>query len=259
MEVLQGDLADEQQVASLIADSPAIIHCAGVVRGHCQHDFDRVNVDGTQRLLKAIIAAPKSPRVILVSSLAAREPDLSWYAASKAASEAVLRAQMGIPWLVIRPPAVYGPGDREMLAIFQAMEKGIAPVPGDLEQRTSLIHVSDLVDAIIACLESDMAIHQVLSLCDDRENGYSWPEMAAIAGEVYGRKVRLWQVPSWLLNSIAVFNLQLARLTNRAPMLTPAKLRELRHPDWVVSNRLITQLTGWSPSIGLEQGLISLK
>ncbi|MEM8659457.1 MAG: NAD-dependent epimerase/dehydratase family protein, partial [Pseudomonadota bacterium] len=190
--------------------------------------------------------------------LAAREPDLSWYAASKAASEAILRAETGIPWLIIRPPAVYGPGDREMLPIFQAMEKGIAPVPGAVTQRTSLIHISDLVKAMIASLQSDIAVHQVFSLCDGRENGYSWTEMADIAAVVYGRKVRLWRVPAWLLNSIATLNVQLARLSKRAPMLTPAKLRELRHPDWVVDNRLITQLTGWTPCIGLEQGLISL-
>ncbi|MEM6579865.1 MAG: SDR family NAD(P)-dependent oxidoreductase [Pseudomonadota bacterium] len=258
VDILRGDVADAPQVAALVANSQAVVHCAGVVRGRCQHDFDRVNVDGTQRLVDAISSAPVTPRLLLVSSLAAREPDLSWYAASKAASEAILRAQTGIPWLIIRPPAVYGPGDKEMLPIFQAMEKGIAPVPGAVTQRTSLIHITDLVKAMIASLQSDIAVHQVFSLCDDRENGYSWTEMADIAAAVYGRKVRLWRVPAWLLNSIATLNVQLARLSKRAPMLTPAKLRELRHPDWVVDNHLITQLTGWTPRIGLEKGLISL-
>ncbi|MEM8660261.1 MAG: NAD(P)H-binding protein, partial [Pseudomonadota bacterium] len=98
VDILRGDVADAPQLAALIANSQAVVHCAGVVRGRSQHDFDRVNVDGTQRLINAIGKAPITPRLLLVSSLAAREPDLSWYAASKAASEAILRAETGIPW-----------------------------------------------------------------------------------------------------------------------------------------------------------------
>jgi nucleoside-diphosphate-sugar epimerase len=161
--------------------------------------------------------------------------------------------------IILRPPAVYGPGDKEMLPIFQWMHRGIALVPGSPEARISLIHVADLVEAIIACLQSAAAIGQTLSLCDGKHQGYSWREMATIAATHWSRKVRLWCVPAWLLNGIAAVNSRSARITGRAPMLTPPKLRELRHHDWVVSNDAITLATGWTPVVELREGLEQLK
>jgi nucleoside-diphosphate-sugar epimerase len=235
-----------------------VVHLAGAVRGSGPADFDRVNVDGTARLLAAISEQPSPPRLLLVSSLAAREPDLSWYAASKRAAEDLLQDQRQLDWTILRPPAVYGPGDREMLPVFRAMARGIAPVPGDTRARISLIHVADLVTAIIRCLASGNTRHQTLSLCDGREAGYDWQAMADLVAAIWQRRVRLWQVPHWLLDAVAWSNLASARLTRRAPMLTPAKLRELRHPDWVVDNQAITAATGWTPEIDLRKGLEAL-
>ena len=142
--------------------------------------------------------------------------------------------------------------------MFRAMARGIAPVPGDPNARLSLIHVSDLVAAVIACLQSDATRHRTLTLCDGKPDGYDWREMADLVGAVWGRKVRLWQVPRWLLDSLAWVNVRSAGLTGHPPMLTPPKLRELRHRDWVTDNELITASTGWEPAIGLRPGLEQL-
>jgi nucleoside-diphosphate-sugar epimerase len=254
-----GDLDDSTALNQLVEGSAAVVHAAGAVRGSSQQDFDRINVAGTDHLLSAITALDTPPRLLLLSSLAAREPRLSWYAASKRAGEALLDSHPGLDWLVLRPPAVYGPGDREMLPVFEAMARGIAPVPGDPAARISLIHVSDLVAAVIACLRSEATRQQTLTACDGKQNGYDWREMADLVGAAWGRKVRLWQVPGWLLDSVAWANLRSARLTGRSPMLTPPKLRELRHRDWVADNTLITASTGWGPLIGLREGLEQLR
>jgi nucleoside-diphosphate-sugar epimerase len=195
----------------------------------------------------------------MLSSLAAREPQLSWYAHSKRDGEKLLEQQPELDWVIVRPPPVYGPGDKEMLPIFQMMARGVATVPGSPAARTSLLHVSDLVAAITACLCSTDAKHQILPLCDGKADGYNWREMADIAAQTWSRKVRLWRVPPWLLNSVAALNSSLARLTGSAPMLTPPKLRELRHSDWVVDNQAITTATGWTPSVSLRDGLEQLK
>jgi nucleoside-diphosphate-sugar epimerase len=139
------------------------------------------------------------------------------------------------------------------------MHRGIALVPGSPEARTSLIHVADLVEAIIACLHSAGANGQTLTLCDGKHHGYSWREMAGIAAQHWSRRVRLWCVPPWLLNSVAMLNSHIASITGRAPMLTPPKLRELRHNDWVVDNDAITLATGWTPVVELREGLEQLK
>lgn len=253
--LVQGDLDDDAALAELVAGADAVVHGAGAVRGACQADFDAVNVRGSSNLLRAVAAKAPHARFLLLSSLTAREPQLSWYGQSKAGSEKLLADYPGLDWVVLRPPAVYGPGDKEMLPVFRAMARGLATVPGSPEARASLIHVCDLVAAIIACLRSGKCRAQTLYLHDGKAGGYTWREMADIAGQVWQRRVRLWRVPRWLLDALARINLALARRTGRAPMLTPAKLRELRHPDWSVDNDRISALTGWQPAIKLRQGL----
>lgn len=257
--LIEGDLAHPQALMRLVADCDAVVHCAGAVRGNSQADFDRVNVAGTAAMLAAANAQARPPRFLLLSSLAAREPQLSWYAHSKRAGESLLQQTAGLEWMILRPPAVYGPGDQEMLPIFEWMRRGIALVPGSAEARTSLIHVSDLVSAILACLQGAAATGQTLAVCDGQPNGYSWRDMADIAARHWSRPVRLWRVPRRLLDGIAAINSAAARASGRAPMLTPPKLRELRHSDWVVDNHAVTAATGWTPAVGLEAGLATLK
>jgi len=257
--LVEGDLADLRALQQLLEGCDAVVHGAGAVRGNSQIEFDRVNVDGTAALLAKASAQAHPPRFLLLSSLAAREPQLSWYAHSKREGERLLESAADIDRIVLRPPAVYGPGDQEMLPIFQWMRRGIALVPGSPLARTSLIHVSDLVDAIIACLRSTAARSQTLSLCDGKPGGYDWREMADIAAAHWSRPVRLWPVPRPLLDAVAAINCRAARLSGRAAMLTPPKLRELRHADWVVDNGAITGATGWTPAIDLAQGLATLK
>jgi nucleoside-diphosphate-sugar epimerase len=253
-----GDLGDARALKQLISGCREVIHLAGAVRGASPQAFDRVNVAGTSALLDAINALDTPPRVLLVSSLAAREPDLSWYARSKREAEKRLQRESKLDWVILRPPAVYGPGDREMLPVFRWMARGIVPVPGSLAARMSLLHVDDLTEAILQCIGTSACRQQLLSACDGKPGGYDWVELAAIAGSVWSRQVSPWEVPPWLLDNIAQLNLRISRITGRAPMLTPAKLRELRHPDWVTDNQVITATTGWQPKIGLHEGLNDL-
>ncbi len=255
VELIEGDLGNLDALAHLTVGCQAVVHAAGAVRGNCQDDFDRVNVAGTAAVIDMLSQHEAPPRLLLVSSITAGQPQLSWYGRSKERAEALLAGRHDLDWVIVRPPAVYGPGDKEMLPIFQTMYRGLATVPGSPEARISLIYVADLVEALVACLDSAATRHQTLSLHDGREGGYNWHEMAAIAGEHWGRRVRLWRVPRPLLDLVAAVNSRLARLTGRAPMLTPPKLRELRHPDWVMDNRAITQATGWEPRVQLPRGL----
>ena len=77
-------------------------------------------------------------------------------------------------------------------------------VPGSPEARISLIHVSDLVDAIIACLHAASANRQTFTLCDGKDRGYSWQELAAISAQYWARGVRLWRIPRRLLDAVGL-------------------------------------------------------
>ncbi|MDZ7826716.1 MAG: NAD-dependent epimerase/dehydratase family protein [Gammaproteobacteria bacterium] len=127
---VRGSLADPAALAELVRDARVVIHCAGAVRGAKRAAFDAVNVDGTAALIEAMSEQAPTARLVLLSSLAAREPQLSDYAASKRAAEALLTSDLPFDHCILRPTAVYGPGDVELQPLLAAMARGLAPVPG---------------------------------------------------------------------------------------------------------------------------------
>ena len=258
VEWLPGDLDDSEALGALVADADAVIHCAGTVRGARQADFDRVNAEGAGRIAQAAATAARAPRFLLLSSLAARMPDLSHYAASKRRGESAVKAASGnMRWTVLRPPAVFGPGDRELLPLFRCIAGGFAPVPAGAAGRFSLLHVDDLAAAVLDWLAADTGYGETFELDDGRPGGYDWDTVVTLAGRALraGRPVRRVSVPLPLLGLAALANLGLARLLGYAPMLTPGKVREITHPDWLCDSHAFARATGWRPTIGLESGL----
>ncbi len=252
---VEGALEDLDSLKRLVHGVDAVVHCAGAVRGATQAHFNRLNVDGVARLVQAVSDQHPVPRFLLISSLAARRPEISPYAASKRQGEVVLSAQSGqISWTVYRPPAVYGPGDRELLPLIKWMARGIAFVLGRGNMRFSMLFVDDLAEAIQQWLLDDGLQGKVFELHDGYRGGYSWQDVIETIERLGKRRVRRVHVPIAGVQVAAALNLTAARLLGYQPMLTPAKLRELRHPDWVAENGAITRETGWTPRVSLEEG-----
>ncbi len=251
-----GSLEDPASLQRLVQGVDAVVHCAGAVRGRTPVDFGRPNVAGVSRLAQTAARQDRPPRFLSVSSLAAREPGLSPYAASKRAGESALAAAAGsMPWLALRPPAVYGPGDRELLPLFRLMRRGVAPLLGTRHARLSLLYVDDLVEAVLRWLSLGQCERGVLELHDGRPGGYRWDDVVEVGAALRGKALVRLSVPTLPLRVAAAVNLSAARLLGYAPMLTPGKLRELRHPDWVCDNAAITRVTGWKPRVGFTDGL----
>jgi 2-alkyl-3-oxoalkanoate reductase len=246
-----GALDDQAALARLLEGAQTAVNCAGAVRGATRADFAAVNEAPLAALLDA--ARARGAALVHLSSLAAREAALSDYAASKAAGEALIAAA-GVPATVLRPSAVYGPGERELRPLLDAMRRGLALVPGPVHARFSLLYVEDLAAAVCRAVEGPPTggVHE---LDDGMAQGYDWPALARAMTAVTGRRVRVLHLPARALRAAAAANLRLARATRRAPMLTPGKARELRHPDWVVRERSFCALTAWRPQVGLEAGL----
>ncbi len=256
---VRGDLADDEALARLVAGTSAVIHCAGTVRGVGSAPFFSINADGSERLARIVAERPEPPRFLLISSLAAREPQLSPYAASKRAAEDRIR-NLGnrLSWAALRPPPVYGPGDRALVPLLDAFRRGWAPMLAPPEARLSLLHVSDLVSAVEAWLHWPQADGGIYELHDGQPGGYSWDEvLGAAARRGRGRVFRL-RIPATLASGVAALNGGLARATGRAPVFTPGKLREIRHLDWVCDNTAINQAMDWHPRLQLEEGLDTL-
>jgi len=253
---VQGDLDDLESLRCLVRGAHAVVHCAGAVRGARRDDFIRANSCGVAQLVKAASEKQPPPSFLLVSSVAAREPHLSPYAASKRLGEKELAAGAGkMQWAVLRPPAVYGPGDRELLPLFRWMCRGVAPVLGSNDSRFSLLYVDDLAEVVVRWLESDCSPQGIFELHDGRANGYGWNDLADIMSRLRGRSVCQVRIPRLLLNLAAIVNVAASRIIGYAPMLTPGKARELRHPNWVCDNTLLSREMGWVPSVFLEEGL----
>ena len=256
LEWVPGDLEDRDSLKRLVAGADAIVHCAGAVRGASQEDFDRINVDGVARLVQAATAQNPKPRFLLISSLAAREPQLSFYAASKRNGEKALASHSGdMFWGVFRPAAVYGPGDREMLPLFQWMFRGLAPMIGSDKNRVSLLYVEDLAEAIVSWLQNSKDSKRFYELHDGHQSGYTWSEIIDVVEHLNGKSIFRANIPVSVVKLTASINLMAANILGGSPMLTPGKVRELIHPNWVADNDQLNSETGWVPKVLLEEGL----
>ncbi|MGB5717459.1 MAG: NAD-dependent epimerase/dehydratase family protein [Gammaproteobacteria bacterium] len=256
LEPVSGSLQDSASLDCLLQGADAVVHCAGAVRGVTAADFNAVNVEGVKQLVRVALAQSPRPRFLSLSSLAARAPQLSHYASSKHLGEEALAGMAGdMEWVAFRPPAVYGPGDREMLPLFQWMGRGIAPVLGETGARVSLLYVEDLCAAVLRWLNAGQCRSGIYELNDTRAGGYSWDEIIAVVSALRDRRIIRVPLPAALLRSLAAMNATTARLIGYAPMLTPGKVRELRHPDWVADNTALTAAIGWQPEFSLQDGL----
>ena len=254
---ITGDLHNESALLQLVQNVNAVVHCAGIVRGRSASEFEHVNTQGSANLLQAIIQNQQSPRFLMISSLAARYPEYSWYAASKYEAEQLLNQQITdtIPCTIFRPTALYGPGDREVKPMLNAMRYGILTTPGKLEQRISLLHIDDLTSAITGWLKKSEPVSGTFELDDGHVGGYSWENLAQIAEEVWQRRVYRIPVPIRLLKTFAQLNLSFSSLFNYSPMLTPGKINEITHSDWVCDNNALTQTFDWQPQVKLREAM----
>jgi nucleoside-diphosphate-sugar epimerase len=254
IELVVGDVTDPAALRRLVRGAGAVIHLAGAVKALRRDDFFRWNAQPVHDLLAALAATETAAPVVLMSSLAAREPHLSAYAASKRAGEDhLVAAAPGAGWLAIRAPAVYGPGDRETLAFFRWVKRGMAPVPAGGRGRAALIHVADLCAAIAAALDRPPAAG-VYEIDDGQPAGYSLADMVAVAAAAYGRPARLVSLPRLALTTVAGVQQVLARATGRPAILGPGKVRELCHPDWTVCDRRLAAALDLTPQFDLERG-----
>jgi nucleoside-diphosphate-sugar epimerase len=202
---------------------------------------------------EAVARSAAAAHLIVVSSLAAREPGLSDYAASKRAGEDAARSRYGERCTVLRPPAVYGPGDRETLVFFQLARNRLVPLLGPPQARAAMIHVADLCRLIVA-LAGRAPQGAVLTAADARPGGYAWDEVLGAAARAVGNaNPKLIRAPLGLLRTVAAAG-DLGKLMGSANMLNSQKLRELRHPDWAVSPQERATALGWAPQFDLDAG-----
>ncbi|USQ94099.1 ceramide reductase [Caulobacter sp. RL271] len=231
VEVVTGDLKTPGALDRLCGGAEVVVHVAGLIKAASLEGFNAVNRDGARAA--ALAAKASEARFILVSSLAAREPALSNYATSKRAGEDATREAFPEA-LIVRPPAIYGPGDTETLALFELAAKSpILPVLSP-DARVAMIHVHDAAAQLANLCKNPVS--GLVELSDVRRDGYTWTEIMSAAGATMGAKPRLVRLPDGVL-TLAGTLADAWSLASRTPLVFGSgKARELLHANWSLSS-----------------------
>jgi len=262
--IAPGDLGSMDALRSAVHGQEVIYHVAGLVAARNEAEFLAVNRDGTARLLDAAADAGR-PRIVLVSSLAAGGPaergtrltgeeeprPVTAYGRSKLAGERVLRRGT-LPWTIVRPPAVYGPHDTELLRVFRAAKLGVVPVFGDGAQELSLVYGPDLGKALAAAGRSPATTGRIYYACHPEV--LTSGSVVRTIGQAMGRTVRLISLPRWTARGALAVTATLARVSRRPTLLTPDKANEFFAPAWTCDPAPLTAATGWHPEFDLAHG-----
>jgi nucleoside-diphosphate-sugar epimerase len=265
--LVQGDLHDTGALAEAARGQDVVHHVAALVGAVDEAEFLRANREGTANVVAAVLDAAPGARFVLTSSLAAAGPavpgvprradvpeaPVTMYGRSKLAAERVVR-ESGLDWVIARPPAVYGPRDRDnFIAVFKAARWGLCPVFGDGSQELSMVYAPDLAEALyLAGTTPGIA---------GRTYFVNHPEIVTSATVVLeiaraaGRSVRLVPIP----RGAAEFALGIAggaaSLLKRKTILRADKAHEFYQPAWTGDTGPFLRDTGWQPAHALRPGL----
>lgn len=245
---VSGALDDTASLAELCAGADCVLHIAGVVNAPDRTGFIAGNITGTEKMLAAAKAAGVA-RLVHVSSLAARERGLSNYCWSKAEAEDRVIAS-GLDWQMVRPPAVYGPGDTEMLDLFRMAARGVVMLPP--AGRMSVIHVADLARLLVRLAAGAGETGAIYEVDDGAPRGWSHADFADALGDAVGRKVRAFSTPKLALHLAAQGD---RLLRGKGAKLTPDRARYIAHSDWTADQQMRPASQLWRAEIPTRQGL----
>lgn len=270
VEVMRGDLLDSASLAAAVTGVSHVFHVAAALRGLNASDLFLVNEIGTRNVVEACRRhAPRIAKFVLVSSLAAVGPTedgvtpldesavprpVSWYGKSKLAAERVVLDVAGdLPTVVARPPIVYGPRDRDVLALFRMAKRGFVPLLGPTERRYSLVHAADLARGLECAARAAVASGSVYFLTAPEV--VSGAELARAIGNAVGREPRMFRVPEWLARAAGRGADLVSRARGAAHVFGSQKVEEMLQPGFVCSARRAASELGWRAEIALADGL----
>jgi nucleoside-diphosphate-sugar epimerase len=267
--LVEGDLASGGSLDRLVEGADAVLHVAAVYRtaGHRDSYYHEVNVGGTERLLEAAAAAGVG-RFVHTSTVGVhghvedppadesaplRPGDI--YQATKAEAEALaldFHRRRGLPVAVIRPGAIYGPGETRFLKLFRAIARGHYALVGDGRSYYHPVYIDDLVQGFLLALESEAAVGESFLICGPEY--VTQAELAALIARHTGGRVLPFRIPAWPI--------QLAGDVVEAvcvPLGVEPPLHRRRVDFWTKSRAFSIEkarrLLGYDPRVHLEEGI----
>ena len=246
-----------------------IIHAAGATRAASQEAFDTINAVYAANLARAATQAfgNKLLKFIFISSLAAIGPlntrdgiiteeavpvPVTAYGRSKLLAESRLLKLPNLPLIILRPTAVYGPREKDILIVLKAISRGMEAYIGRVEQQLSFVYVKDLASVAISALFSGQS-NSAFNISDGRY--YGQYELAEFSKQILNRKTWRLHIPQRMIKTLAVAMETVYGWRGKTPVLNVEKLQELTAVNWYCSiDKAKTEL-GFHPQYALEQGL----
>lgn len=266
--LVYGDLNDPESLGAAVDGVEAVINNAGLTKTNNVFQFDSVNVDGTINMLSAVQKVnPGIKRFVQISSAAAsgsadsldpidedRTPrPLTAYGRSKLGGEkAVGTFNEAIPSIILRPTAVYGPRDKDMLSFFKIIKYGLKPTFGTGECYTNFTYVRDLGEAAVKAVGSDVQSGSIYFVAEERF--YSFSEAADIISGIYGNKAIDIHIPVWFLKIAGWLSETTARVMRKPSIFTREKAIEISQKYWLLDTSKIKKEMGFVCRTSFKDG-----
>jgi nucleoside-diphosphate-sugar epimerase len=264
-----GSLFDLDSLVRGMDGCDVVFHVAGVTKARTEDEYFRSNYEGTKNVIDAALKHKKKiSRFIQVSSQTAVGPSptiipideshpanpLTYYGKSKWAAEEYVRSLFGkIPITIVRPPAVYGPRDTDILEFFRTVKFGLIPQLGGTEKYLSLIHVKDLARGIMMAGEHDKSVGETYFITSPEP--YSWEEISHITLNILQKRGYKVPVPVALMKAVAIVSEGLASLTKKPALVNRQKVIDMEQDFWTCSPDKAKKELGFEAEIGLENGI----
>lgn len=261
-----------QELATIkedIGNIEGVIHNAGVTKVLHQEDYDNVNFGYTKNFIEALeVAGHALRKFIYISSLAASGPGKSntdipisisdknnpvtAYGSSKLRSEEYIESLENLPYIIIRPPAVFGPRDRDMFKIFDLVNKGFEIFVGVHTQYLSFVYVKDLATGIIKAIGANQ-VRKKYFVSDNKK--YTGSIFSKLVKKSIGKKTFVIKLPIFLVYIVAFFAETFGKLTKKPSPLNVEKMNELKSSNWLCDASSFIADTGFQPQYSLEEGI----
>ncbi len=268
VKLFTGDITDRESLVEPVRTADYIFHIGGITKASAESAYYKVNADGSRILYETCAAHnPGIKKIVHLSSLAAAGPaheerpriesdahrPVTHYGKSKLEGEAyALQYSKSLPVTIIRPPAVYGPREKDIFFYFQLIHAHLRPILGWKKKYLSLIYVKDLISAIILAAESPRSTGQIYYVDDGRI--YSWQELSGGIQKAVGKRALPIFVPEWMITIVAWIAEAESLFTKRTPLLSREKIVELKQRSWATSSEKIRSELGFRPMYDLEKG-----
>jgi len=268
IELFTANLQTGEGLAPALQGVDIVFHLAGATKALNAEEYYRSNVNAMNRLLQEIsFTTPNLKRFVFLSSQAAVGPagpgkiidetavckPITCYGESKLAAERLLADYPSIPWVILRSVAVYGPRDRDFLAIIKSIKNRIAPIIGSKEKRLTFVHVEDVVQALLLAARNEKAVGATYFITDG--NIYTWTDLKTLIEKILGCRAASVYFPLPLVWLAAFFSEIWSRITRIPTIMNLNRFHEFTQENWACSSRKLQLELGYRPKYLLETGL----